>query len=75
MKMIKFLILLVIVVFAAPAPAEIYKYVDEQGDVHFTDDINQVPEDQRDSLEVSSEYEPDPEAEEKYSETESNGFQ
>jgi len=74
LKMIKFLILLVIVVFATPAPAEIYKYVDEQGRVYFTDDINQVPEDQRDLLEVSSEYEPDSEAGEKYSETESTDF-
>ncbi len=72
--MTKLFILLVIVVFAAPAPAEIYKYVDQQGEVHFTDDINQVPLDQRDSFEVSSEYVPDPAAEENYSETQAEGF-
>lgn len=72
MKMIKFLILLVIVMFATPVLAEIYKYVDEQGRAHFTDDINQVPEGQRDSLEASPAYEPDTEAEEEYTETASN---
>lgn len=56
MKIIKFLILIVIVLFAISAPAEIYKYVDEQGNGHFTDDINQVPKDQRNSYAVRPEY-------------------
>ncbi len=64
MKMIKLLILLVIILLATPASAEIYKYIDEQGGVHFTDDINQVPKDQRDSFEATPEYEADTEAEE-----------
>ncbi len=71
MKMIKFLILLVIILFAAPAPAAVYKFVDEQGNVRFTDDINQVPEDQRDPYDTSSEYEIYTEAEPEYTETES----
>jgi chromosome segregation ATPase len=33
--------------FSPVASAEIYKYYDEQGDVHFTDDYNKVPVDQR----------------------------
>ena len=71
MKTIKFLILLVIVLFAVSAPAEIYKYVDEQGNVHFTDDVNQVPEDQRDAFAASTEYTADTEAEEEGTETKS----
>ena len=74
MKMIKFILLLVIVLLATPAPAEIYKYVDEQGKVHFTDDINQVPVDQRDSYEVSSEYVSDPDTEPIDTGTESADF-
>jgi hypothetical protein len=33
--------------FSVSATAEFYKYVDEEGNVHFTDDINQVPAAQR----------------------------
>jgi hypothetical protein len=64
LKIIKLTLLLVIVLIAAPAPAEIYKYEDELGNVYYTDDINQVPEDQRDSFEVSIEYVSDTQAEE-----------
>jgi hypothetical protein len=63
LKMIKLLLLLIIILFATPASADIYKFVDEQGNVRFTDDINQVPEDQRGSIEISSNYEADTEAE------------
>ena len=40
-------ILIAAMVFAGPAFAQFYKYLDKQGDVRFTDDINQVPQDQR----------------------------
>lgn len=40
-------ILIVVMVFAGPASAEFYKYLNKQGEVRFTDDINQVPQDQR----------------------------
>ena len=40
-------ILITVMVFAGPAFAEFYKYLDKQGVVRFTDDINQVPQDQR----------------------------
>jgi hypothetical protein len=40
-------ILIVVMVFAGPAFAQFYKYIDQRGNVRFTDDINQVPRDQR----------------------------
>ena len=40
-------ILIAAMVFAGPAFAQFYKYMNKQGDVRFTDDINQVPRDQR----------------------------
>jgi hypothetical protein len=42
-------ILIAAMVFAGPAFAQYYKYLNKQGDVRFTDDINQVPREQRDT--------------------------
>ena len=42
---------------AGPASAEFYKYVAEDGTVHFTDDINDVPADQRAQIEGYAESE------------------
>jgi hypothetical protein len=39
--------LVVSLVFAGTAGAQFYKYIDKQGNVRFTDDINHVPENQR----------------------------
>lgn len=46
-------IYLLIVLFSLPLPvaAEFYKYYDEDGNVHFTDDYNNVPVDQRPNVE------------------------
>ena len=53
MKFIKLILCLSIILFAFPAASEIYKYVDENGDIHFTDDFNRVPVEQRPVVDAS----------------------
>lgn len=49
----KFLILLILFMFTVPASgATIYKWVDKEGVVNYTDDINNVPSSYRDQVEV-----------------------
>ena len=50
MILIKLFIYLIIFFFSTTVSAEFYKYVDENGNTNFTDDFNQVPEDQRKGL-------------------------
>ena len=47
MKVLKIFVLISFFLFSVSASAEFYKYTDEDGNVRFTDDINQVPEEQR----------------------------
>ena len=47
MKFFNIPIFIIIVLLSAPVSAQFYKYVDEKGNIRFTDDINQVPEQQR----------------------------
>ena len=63
MKFIKFILCLSIILFAFPAAPEIYKYMDENGDIHFTDDFSKVPVEQRSAVGVSVEYENDTDTE------------
>ena len=63
MKFIKFILCLSIILFAFPAKSEIYKYVDQNGDVHFTDDFSKVPVEQRSAVDMNVEYEKDTDAE------------
>ncbi len=59
MNLIKLFIFLIIIFFATTVSAEFYKYVDENGNTHFTDDFNKVPEDQRAGLKGYEESESD----------------
>jgi flagellar motility protein MotE (MotC chaperone) len=47
MNYLKIFIIISFLMFSVSAAAEFYKYVDEDGNVRFTDDINQVPAAQR----------------------------
>jgi aspartyl protease family protein len=38
------LLIVILVAFASPAGAEMYRWVDEKGTVHFTDDLSTIPE-------------------------------
>ncbi len=59
MKWLISAVLLASLVFAAPASAQFYKYLDKQGNIRFTDDINQVPENQRNKARSYVVSEPD----------------
>ncbi len=50
MRWAVFMVLLASLAVAAPASAQFYKYLDKQGNIRFTDDINQVPENQRNNI-------------------------
>ena len=43
MRLGRWLIFLILVSFSMPASAEFYRYVDEKGNVHYTDDLSTVP--------------------------------
>ena len=64
MKFIKLSICLLILVMAVPAAAQFYKYVDEEGNTRFTDDINLVPPEQRKNIKSYEESVSEPAEEE-----------
>jgi DNA repair exonuclease SbcCD ATPase subunit len=47
MKFGRWLIALTLLLFSISASAEYYKYIDKDGNVHYTDDLTAVPESQR----------------------------
>lgn len=65
MKYLKIFVLISFLLFSVSASAEFYKYTDADGNVRFTDDINQVPEEQRSKIRsyVESQSEAVPEQE------------
>jgi hypothetical protein len=50
MKLLKWILICGWVLLAVPCWAEFYKYIDPQGNVHFTDDLTRVPANQLGSL-------------------------
>lgn len=54
MDRIKWTITLVLIFLAASVSAEIFKYVDKDGNVLYTDDVSMIPEEQRSGIEVLS---------------------
>ena len=65
MKWIKLAVVVLCLLFAVSASAEFYKYYDKNGNVHFTDDFNKVPPDQRAGVKGYEEIETTNEKEEK----------
>jgi hypothetical protein len=63
MRIMPWVLAVAIMLLVQPASAEFYKYVDEQGNTRFTDDINQVPQEQRKGLKSYVESENRPESE------------
>jgi hypothetical protein len=65
MNYLKIFVLISFLLFSVSASAEFYKYTDEDGNIRFTDDINQVPEEQRSRIRsyVESQSEEVPEQE------------
>ena len=59
MQYFKWLIFILAITFSGSVSAEYYKYVDQDGNIRYTDDLNQVPQDQRSTVEEYVEYQPD----------------
>ena len=49
--------ILLLASLSGPASAQIYKYIDKDGGVHYTDDLNQVPEAQQETAQRYAEPE------------------
>jgi len=57
MNKIKPLLFLMVLLFSVPVSAEFYRYVDKDGRVHYTDDFNKVPKNQRTAAKGYAGYE------------------
>lgn len=61
MKFLPWVLAILLIFSVLPAAGEFYKYVDENGNTRFTDDINQVPPQQRQGISSYVESESKPE--------------
>lgn len=57
MKRMAWILCLAVVSYSTAASAEFYRYVDKDGNVHFTDNLSLVPESQRKGLNPYTEFE------------------
>ncbi|MFQ5453824.1 MAG: DUF4124 domain-containing protein [Candidatus Zixiibacteriota bacterium] len=55
----KYIISMVLFLFSATVFAEFYRFVDKDGTIHYTDDLNKVPEDKLYNIEKYKEIESD----------------
>jgi len=62
MRIMPWVLAMALLLSVGPVSAEFYKYVDDQGNTRFTDDINQVPPEQREALKSYVESESQPES-------------
>ena len=89
MKFGRWFISLTLLLFSISASAEYYKYIDKDGNVHYTDDLTAVPESQRTDINEYNEIQsngvdrqkdekaldvPEPSIEEKQGQTKENAF-
>ncbi len=55
----KYIISMILFLFSATVSAEFYRFVDKDGTIHYTDDLNKVPENQLPGIQKYKEYESD----------------
>jgi len=55
----KYVISMILFLFSATVSAEFYRFVDKEGAIHYTDDLNKVPEDQLYGIQKYKEYKND----------------
>ena len=56
----RWLISLLLLLFSMSASAEYYRYIDKDGNVHYTDDLTNVPENQRTNINEYTGFQSDP---------------
>jgi hypothetical protein len=65
MNLGRWLISLSLLLFSMSASAEYYRYIDKDGNVHFTDDLTNVPENQRTDIQEYTGFQGDPDDQQK----------